>query len=74
MRYVEFRDALEARLRKCPGGMTWKELREDLGLPYDRPCPEWTRRLEKEIHLVRQKATGKALVWRLRAALSVKKC
>ena len=32
-------------------------------LPYDRPCPEWTRRLESEIGLIRQKGTGKAFVW-----------
>lgn len=49
MRYVEFRDAIENRLRRSPEGLTWRQLRERLNLPYDRPCPTWTRRLEQEM-------------------------
>jgi hypothetical protein len=35
-------------------------------LPYHRPCPAWTARLESDIGLVRGKGTGRALVWKLR--------
>lgn len=67
MRYVEFRDAIHSDLRKHPEGFTWEELRERNRLPYDRPCGNWTRRLETEIELKRVKRSGKgnALVWML---------
>jgi len=64
MSYDQFRDLIQAKLRERRRGMTWRELRDDLELPYDRPCPEWTRRLESDIGLIRQKGTGNAFVWR----------
>ena len=63
MTYLAFKSAIAADLKKHRAGKTWKTLRADLHLPYDRPCPEWTRRLENEIGLVRRKAEGNALVW-----------
>lgn len=63
MTYRKFKDLIHARLQTCGNGMTWRELKDDLGLPYDRPCPEWTRRLESEIGLIRKKGVGNALVW-----------
>jgi hypothetical protein len=68
MRYTEFKRAIQARLQSQPSGSTWKQLRADLHLPYDRPCPEWTRRLEQEINLVRRKSAGNALVWAVKTA------
>lgn len=65
MRYEEFQSRMQDHLGKHPDGMTWRELREVLHLPYERPCPEWTRRLESEIGLVRRKGSGRALVWTL---------
>ena len=65
MRYADFKRAIHARLLAQPSGGTWKQLRADLHLPYDRPCPEWTRRLEQEIKLVRRKGAGNALIWAL---------
>ncbi|MEM6332118.1 MAG: hypothetical protein AAF823_02120 [Planctomycetota bacterium] len=65
MRYTEFRDAIQRGLRRRGSGMTWAELREALDLPYDRPCPEWAKRLEAEIGLTRVKGSGRALVWRV---------
>jgi len=64
MTYHQFRDSIQAKLRERELGMTWRELKDDLRLPYDRPCPEWTRRLESDIGLIREKGTGNALVWR----------
>jgi hypothetical protein len=67
VRYTEFRDAIRGALRRTRSGLTWVQLRNRLDLPYDRPCPNWTRRLEDEIGLSRKKGpTGKSLVWRLR--------
>ena len=70
MRYVEFRDAIARALGKRPAGMTWVELREAAELPYERPCPEWTRRLEAEIGLERtppaDRSGGRRHVWTLK--------
>jgi hypothetical protein len=63
MTYQRFRDLIQAKLRERRLGMTWRELRDDLGLPHEQPCPEWTRRLEGDIGLTRQKRTGSAFVW-----------
>ena len=67
MRYEQYRDQIQRRLRRKPAGMTWMQLREELGLPYERPCPNWTRRLEEEIGLTRTQGVGRALVWKLPA-------
>ena len=63
MHYVEFKVAIQQHLKRKRQGATWVELRETLALPYERACPEWTRRLEEEIGLVRRKGSGRALVW-----------
>ena len=66
MTYVEFKQSIGSKLRKNSPGMTWNELKTALDLPYERPCPEWVRRLEKEIGLVRRKGAGRALVWQVK--------
>jgi hypothetical protein len=66
MPYTAFNSAIAGELKRHRAGKTWKALRADLGLPYDRPCPEWTRRMEREIGLVRAKGEGRAFVWRVR--------
>lgn len=65
MTYVEFKRSIGSKLRKNSPGMTWNELKKALDLPYERPCPEWVRQLEREIGLVRRKGTGRALVWQV---------
>lgn len=65
MRYTEFRTAIQKELRRIPNGRTWAELRDSLDLPYERPCPSWTGRLESEIGLVRVRGAGRALLWKL---------
>jgi hypothetical protein len=67
MRYTEFKAAIQQHLQRNHHGATWLELRETLALPYDRPCPEWTRRLETEIGLIRRKGAGRSLVWALQS-------
>lgn len=66
MKYVDYRDSIRDELRRNTAGMTWSELQGRLALPYDRPCPTWTRLLETDIGLVRTKGAGRALVWKLR--------
>ena len=63
MRYVDYRDAIQAELRRNPAGLTWMQLQSRLGLPYDRPCPAWTRQLESDIGLRRTKGAGRSLIW-----------
>ena len=68
MRYIEFKEAIGQHLQRNRKGATWLELREALALPYDRPCPEWTKMLEDEIGLVRRKGSGRSLVWELQSS------
>jgi hypothetical protein len=68
VKYTEFRDQVRSALRGRKRGLTWAELRERLDLPYDRPCPNWTRRLEQEIGLTRRPGNGRAHVWTIGAA------
>jgi hypothetical protein len=68
MRYDHFRDVIRNELRRSRAGLTWAQLRDRLKLPYDRPCPAWTARLEKEIGLTRgrdTKAGGRSFLWKL---------
>jgi hypothetical protein len=65
MRYVQFKDAIRGELQRHPQGLTWLELQQRLSLPYDRPCPTWTRKLEDEIGLSRRKGSGRAFLWRV---------
>ena len=70
MTYPEFRATIESALEKLRHGATWNEIKLAHDLPYDRPCPEWTRRLEREIGLVRRKGRERALVWSLAPLIS----
>ena len=65
MTYVAYRTSIAGELKRHRTGRTWSELQSRLKLPYARPCPEWTRKMEREIGLVREKGDGPALVWRI---------
>jgi hypothetical protein len=65
MRYVDFRDVIRDELRMNPNGLTWKELKNRLDLPYESPCPTWVKQLEEEIGLSRKKGEGRALIWKV---------
>lgn len=65
MKYTEFRDSIRKVLEGSLTGMTWKELKQSLDLPYERPCPQWVGRLEREIGLVRREKKANALIWRV---------
>lgn len=63
MRYADFKNSIRDELHRTAHGLTWAQLQQRLALPYERPCPSWTRQLEREIGLRRTKGTGRALVW-----------
>ena len=65
MRYSDFRDSICKELRESGEGLTWKEIRDRLKLPYGSPCPEWVHRMEEENGLVRTRGAGRAYIWRI---------
>ena len=65
MRYVDFRDKIRDELRRNPSGLTWKELKQRLDLPYESPCGEWVARLEQDIGLSRTKGPTRAFIWKV---------
>ena len=65
MKFVEFRERILSDLQGEPGGLTWKELKKRNNLPYDRPCPEWTRSMEEESGIVRRRRKGRELLWEI---------
>ena len=66
MRYVDFRASILRELRRQPKGLTWRELRDRLDLPYRTPCSEWVQRMEMEDGLTRTPGDGRAYVWRVK--------
>jgi hypothetical protein len=66
MRYADFRNVIQKELSRNSSGLTWPQLKGRLHLAYERPCPEWIGRLEKEIGLSRTRAAGRAHIWRLK--------
>lgn len=66
MRYVEFRDEIREELRQNPAGLTWKELKQRLELPYNQPCPTWVKQMEQEIGLSREQGPARAYIWKIR--------
>ena len=65
MRYTEFRDSIAGELRRNPAGLTWRELRSRLDLPYETPCSEWVKQMGEEIGLSRRRGSGRAHVWKV---------
>jgi hypothetical protein len=65
MRYVEFKEKIKARLIEHPEGLTWDQLKDQLELPYDRPCPDWVDRLERDIGLTRSREAHRSFTWKL---------
>jgi hypothetical protein len=65
MRYEEYCEQIHVALSRRPAGFTWAELKSRLALPYARPCPNWTTRLELDIGLIRVSGIGRAKIWRL---------
>ena len=65
MRFDEFKERVLDELSCHPEGVTWPELKTRQRLPYARPCPEWTARLERDCGLSRNRRRGRAKLWEL---------
>jgi len=65
MTYTAFKTVIRSKLQREPDGVPWSAIRDSLNLPYDRPCPEWVKRLEQDIGLIRSKKNGRAYLWHL---------
>ena len=65
MRYEEVKAVLKNHLSENPEGQTWSQIKEQLNLPYETLCPEWTKQLETDIQLLRKPGAGRAYVWTL---------
>ena len=66
MHYTEFKNLILNELKQNPDGLSWKELKTRLSLPYDSPCPTWVNRLETENGLARVKGSGRSYLWRIK--------
>jgi hypothetical protein len=65
MRYVEFKKLIQEELLTHPAGLTWGQLKIQLNLPYDRPCPTWVGQMEQEIGLSRVREDKRSYVWKI---------
>lgn len=61
---MEFVQSIMKELENNPSGLTWVELKSRLNLPYSIPCQTWIHKMERENGLVREKGSGKALIWK----------
>lgn len=64
MKYLEFVRSIMQELQKCPSGLTWRELKSRLNLPYSIPCQTWITKMEQENGLMRVKGPDRAFVWK----------
>ena len=64
MEYEEFKDAVEAALRKRPNGASWSVIRELAALPQRVPFNGWVTRLERDTGLKRVRGQ-RGKLWRL---------
>jgi len=66
--YEQFKSQVSLILRSSPEGLSWTQLREQLGLPQKVPNNLWVKMMEKDINLLRTKdqKSGKT-IWRIKS-------
>jgi hypothetical protein len=62
--YEVFRNKVYNKLKVYKYGLTWTEIRQKTGLKQTVPYNGWTRRLEKDIGLKRER-DSRGVVWML---------
>lgn len=62
--YDEFKEKIRSMLEHKDDGMTWTELREQLGLDQVVPNNKWVRKMEKDIGLKRRREMH-GVIWRV---------
>jgi hypothetical protein len=65
MRYEQFSSLIVDELKKNPEGMSWRELKAQLDLPYKTPCYTWICRMETEMGLYRSRGP-KGMIWKVK--------
>ena len=65
MKYDKFKNQIYTALQANPDGLSWKELRNTLNLPYEIPCQTWINQLVDEIQLIRSKGESRAYIWKI---------
>lgn len=63
--YEKFKLQVEAILKGQPVGLSWTEIKQQLGLKQNVPNNKWVRMMEKDIGLLRVTEKGKKL-WKLK--------
>jgi hypothetical protein len=66
MTYDVFRKQIEQTLRSAKTPLTWTEIRTTAGLPQLFPNNQWVHKLEKDIHLYRQRDDHGIIHWHLK--------
>ncbi len=64
MTYEEFRDKIQSALEYRDDGLTWSEIRDQLGLEQVVPNNKWVRKMEKDIGLKRVRDM-QGVIWRI---------
>ena len=62
--YDIFKDRVYRKLKTYKYGLTWSEIRQKANLPQVVPYNGWTKRLEKDIGLKRER-DSRGVVWML---------
>jgi hypothetical protein len=65
MRYEQFSSLIVDELKKKPEGMSWRELKTQLDLPYKTPCYTWIYKMEAEMGLSRRKGP-RGMIWKVK--------
>ena len=65
MEYDEFKVLIQSALQHNLTGLTWREIKETLKLPYKIPSQTQLFQLEDEIHLVFSKGKGSDYIWKI---------
>lgn len=63
MSYDDFKNKVEAVLIKAGTPLTWTELRTAAGLPQLFPNNQWVHKMEKDIRLIRKRASDGTIHW-----------
>lgn len=66
MSYEEFRDKVRDLLQFKDNGMTWTEIRNEIGLDQVVPNNKWVRRMETDIGLMRVKGNDGTILWQIK--------
>ena len=65
MTYDDFKSKIAAVLMSAAGPLTWTQIRTAAALPQLFPNNQWVHRMERDIALLRTRATDGTIQWQL---------